>query len=58
MGEVSAYMGENLYMSTNEATPEEAVKSFYDEYVYYNYNTMESTGTTGHYTQVKKRHFF
>lgn len=54
MGKTSAYMGENIYFSGALPTPEVAIKAFYSEYVNYNYTTMSSNGTTGHYTQVKR----
>ncbi|GLJ27029.1 hypothetical protein SUGI_0529860 [Cryptomeria japonica] len=46
--------GENIYVSSGEATPADAVKLWVDEEQYYDYdsNSCAQGGQCGHYTQV------
>ena len=44
--------GENLYVSTWEATADEVVQSWFDEIADYDYDSNSCSGVCGHYTQV------
>ncbi|XP_028652417.1 peptidase inhibitor 16-like isoform X2 [Erpetoichthys calabaricus] len=52
--EESKYLGENLYMTSGSLNVTRAVKSWFDEYMDYNFEKMECTPNKmcGHYTQV------
>nr|BEG79506.1 perisilin-6 [Euplectella curvistellata] len=51
--EESSYVGENLYWSSDSLSNiSKSVEAWYEEYAYYDINTMSCSYVCGHYTQI------